>query len=133
MAEEIYAPIIDTQMTLQDALYQVVKISKGNNTLRAGFRQVCKSIIRKQSKVILLSKDYPDNLFKIVHGLAKQNEIPIIKIETNDELSKIAGFEKIKADETSKIGKCGCLSILDFVEDSEGKYFLENVLTEKAN
>ncbi|KAM0686761.1 40S ribosomal protein S12 [Conglomerata obtusa] len=131
MAEEIYAPIIDTQMTLSDAFAQTCRIAKVNETLKKGFRQVTKTILRKQAKVVVLAKDYPDNLSAIIIGLAKQKDIPIIRIDSATDIGKIVGFVKQRDGEIVKILKCGTFAITDFVNESEGKYFIENVLRDK--
>lgn len=133
MVEEIYAPIIPTDMTITDALRQVCKISHGSNKLRRGFRQVVKSLMRKEAKVVFVGKDYADNLMKIIIGLGKQADIPVIKIPSSEELGRIVGFEKIRDNVVYKVSKCGSASIVDFVEESEGKYFLENALRDKIN
>lgn len=133
MVQEIYAPIISTEMTLTDALRQVCKIAGGKRKLRRGFRQVGKSIMRKEAQVVLVGKDFPDNYMKIIVGLGKQADIPVIKIQSCEDLGRIVGFEKIRDNVVYKVPKCGTASIIDFVEESEGRYFLENALRDKIN
>lgn len=133
MAEPIYAPIISAEMTLSDALRQVCKISRGSNKLRRGFRQVTKSLMRKEARVVFVGSDLTDNLLKIIIGLGKQFNIPVIKIQSCEDLGRIVGFEKIRDSVVYKVSKCGTASIVDFVEESEGRYFLENALRDKIN
>lgn len=131
MAEEIYAPIISSEMTITDALRQVCKIARGNNTLKRGFAEVAKSILKQEAKVILLSNEMLANMSTIITALGKQYKVPIIKITTSVELGKIVGFEKKRDDEVVKVSKCGAAAIKDFVCESEGRYYVENVLRGK--
>ncbi|KAM0678214.1 hypothetical protein BDAP_001229 [Binucleata daphniae] len=131
MPEEIYAPVIDTEMTLTDAFTQTCRVAKVNEKLKKGFRQVTKSIIRKQSKVVVLAKDYPDNMSKIIVGLAKQKNIPVIKMESSIEIGKIVGFIKKQDEEVIKTTKCGCFSLDEFVGQTEANYYIENILSNK--
>lgn len=128
MAEEIYAPIISSEMTITDALRQVCKIARANDTLRRGFREVSKSIMREKAQVVLLSKGMIANMSQIIISLGKQHNIPIIQIENSVELGKIVGFEKVRDNEVVKVAKCGVAVIDDFVVPSEGRYYVENVL-----
>lgn len=128
MAEEIYAPIISSEMTISDALRQVSKIARGNNTLRRGFNEVTKSIMRERAQVVLLSNETLKTLADIIIALGKQHKIPIIKIESSIELGKIVGFEKVRDNEVVKTSKCGVAAIDDFVVASEGRYYVENIL-----
>ncbi|EJW05088.1 hypothetical protein EDEG_00801 [Edhazardia aedis USNM 41457] len=132
MADEIYAPIIDTQMTIEDALKQVCKISNGNKTIRKGFNQVTKAILRKQAQVVILANNYSDQMKGIIIGLCKKYEAPIIRVDTSEQLGSIVGFEKFKSNDVLKIGKCGCAAIIDFVYPSEGRYFIENALRDHS-
>ncbi|KAM0673460.1 40S ribosomal protein S12 [Gurleya vavrai] len=131
MSEEATAHIIETQMTLPDAFAQTCRIAKVHETLKKGFRQVTKTILRSQAKVIVLAKDYPSNLSAIIVGLAKQKDIPIVRMESCTDIGKIVGFLKLRDGEVIKTLKCGVFAITDFVVESEGKYFIENVLSEK--
>lgn len=131
MTEEIYAPVIDTEMTLNDAFTQTCRVAKVNETLKKGFRQVTKTIMRGQSKVVVLAKDYPENMSKIIIGLAKQKSVPVVKMDSATEVGKIVGLTKQKDGEVVKTMKCGCFSITEFIGQTEGRYFIENALSNK--
>ncbi|KRH93395.1 40S ribosomal protein S12, partial [Pseudoloma neurophilia] len=119
-------PIIDDSFTLEDALNQITKISSSRNKLKRGIKQCAKSLLRKQSKLLIVSEECNSKLKTILIGLAKQSETPVILFPSN--LSLLSQLSKTTISGQIKAPKCHALVIEDFVKKSEGRVFVEKMM-----
>lgn len=126
MAEEVYAPIIDTNLTLPLALAQVCSIARAHSLLRRGFRQVSSIIMREKAKFVLLAKDNDEKSSAIISALCRDREIPIIMVDDRKELGKTVGL--LSRSDSSRVCPCGVASVLDYGKNSEGKVVVINAL-----
>jgi ribosomal protein L7Ae-like RNA K-turn-binding protein len=119
---------MDVQLTLHDALHQVCRISGANDKLVKGFRQVTKRIMSKEAQLVLLSSACIETISERVVALAKMYSVPLIKVDTREDLGRLVGFEKFSGTESVKVSKCGVACITDYCGESEGKVFIMNAL-----
>ncbi|KAG0418676.1 40S ribosomal protein S12 [Dictyocoela roeselum] len=125
---EVYAPIINPEMTIEDALSQVCRVSLAENKLVRGARQTSKALLKNKAKVVLLANDMPKDYLTIITFLAKNSNVPVIKIDDSKALGELVGLKKVNIHNNFKIGKCGCACILDFVRNTEGRIMVEQML-----
>merc|ERR1711990_1150195 len=75
-----------------DALKQVLKNSRAVDGLVKGLNQVGKSLDRKDALLCILAKDCNDAKYlKLITALAKQNKIPLIEVDSRNDLGKWVG------------------------------------------
>lgn len=128
MTEEVYAPIINEDMTVTDALNQVCKISRAENKLLRGARQTSKALMRNKAKLVILSNDAQKEYKEIITFLAKKSNIPIIKVDDGKILAEIVGLKRVNVKDIEKMSKCCCACIVDYVRNSEGRIMIENMI-----
>ncbi|ELQ74657.1 40S ribosomal protein S12 [Trachipleistophora hominis] len=129
MTEQVYAPIIDDTFTLKDAITQTLKISSSNNKLKCGIRQVTKCLLRKNAKMIFISKEIDDKYRRIVVGLAKKCSVPVVVIESGDELADMAQLGRTTLADVKKMPKCSAVAVTDFVKCSVGRTYIEQMMS----
>ncbi|KAF7682611.1 40S ribosomal protein S12 [Astathelohania contejeani] len=133
MAEEIYAPIIDTEMTMKDALKRVFQIARSDNKCVRGTRQSCKKIMGGQAKLVLISKEVSSQISDVVMALTKKHSVPVITIESSEELGSIVGLARIRGGEVTKVTKCSVAVVMDYVRPSPERNFVLNALRDEKN
>lgn len=101
-------------------LKRVVQTSNANALLAKGLHEVCKALESKDKKdkpkfVVLSSNCTEDTYVKLVKGLAKNNEIPLITIDKGETLGEWLGICKYdKQKNVRKPRKCSSLAIKDY-------------------
>ncbi|EPR78740.1 40S ribosomal protein S12 [Spraguea lophii 42_110] len=125
---EIVVPMGSEELTLDQALYQVCRISNANNRMVKGIRQVSKKLLDSNLKLVLLSNEIDERSANIIISLAKKTNIPLIKVDDSITLGRYAGFEKRTISDEIKVAKCGCAGIVDYVQPSQGQVFLMNAI-----
>merc|ERR1711990_1398301 len=86
-----------------DALKQVLKNSRAVDGLVKGLNQVGKSLDRKDAQLCILAKDCDDPKYKkLITALAKQSNVPLIEVDSRDELGEWVGQCKYTKDKSGK-------------------------------
>ena len=118
---------------LMSALKTVIKKSMAVDGLVKGLSQVGKSLDRKDAQLCVLAKDCNDPKYKkLITALAKQNNVPLIEVDSRDELGEWVGQCKYdKKGEAKKIKGASSLVIKDYGEQSEALTFIEDYLTKQ--
>ena len=98
---------------LMKALQTVVKKSMACDGLVKGLNQVGKALDRKDALLCVLAKDCEDPKYKkLISALAKQNGVPLIEVDSRDELGKWVGQCKYdKKGEAKKVRGASSLAI----------------------
>ena len=135
MAEKFYPPMnemqdsmIETEMTLQEALTKVCKVSRTYCKLSKGAKETTKKILAGTMRFVMLTKDAEPRVEKLVTLLAKKKDIPIISIETRQELGRIVGVENVSS--TGKVRGKGysVAGIQDYCEQTSEAIFVQAAL-----
>ena len=110
-----------------DALKQVLKNSRAVEGLVKGLNQVGKSLDRKDCQLCVLATDCDDPKYKkLISALAKQNEIPLLEMESRQDLGEWLGQCKYDLDgKARKTRGCSSVAILDYGEQSSALEFLK--------
>lgn len=124
--ESAMAGVGEMAMSHEEAFAQMCDAAVGNGRLVKGLRQVTKSVLGNRAKLILMSQGIDENkMVQLVVGLAKQHGVPIVKLESHEDL---AGLVRIsKTDENGNIikkSRCAVATIEDFGKDTEGQRFI---------
>jgi small subunit ribosomal protein S12e len=129
MEEELaYAPAIESEMTLPEALMKVCRVSRTYCKLFKGARECVKKLQAGDAILVLLAKDSEPRVAELVKVYAMKRKVPIISIDTRAELAKIAGQEKINSNEKTKHKNCCVAIIQDFCEPTPERAFVESIL-----
>ena len=117
------------------ALKTVVKKSMAVDGLVKGLNQVGKSLDRKDAQLCILAKDCDDPKYKkLITALAKQSNVPLIEVDSRDELGEWLGQckytkEKGSDGEAKKVKGASSCVIKDYGETSEALTFIEDYIT----
>ena len=113
------------------ALKTVVKKSMAAEGLVKGLNQVGKALDRKDAHLCILATNCDDPKYKkLITALAKQNGVPLIEVDSRDELGEWVGQCKYdKKGEAKKIKGASSLVIKDYGEQSEALTFVEDYIT----
>ena len=97
-----------------------------------GLNQVGKALDRKDAYLCILAKDCDDPKYiKLITALAKQNKIPLIEVESRQELGQWLGQCKYdKEGVPRKIRGASSCAIKDYGETSDALSFLEQYIKE---
>ena len=97
-----------------------------------GLNQVGKALDRKDAYLCILAKDCDDPKYiKLITALAKQNKIPLIEVESRQELGQWLGQCKYdKEGVPRKVRGASSCAIKDYGETSDALSFLEQYIKE---
>jgi len=97
-----------------------------------GLNQVGKALDRKDCFLCLLATDCDDPKYKkLITALAKQSKIPLIEVDSREELGEWLGQCKYDLEGAArKIRGCSSVAIKDYGEQSEAFTFLEQHIKE---
>lgn len=129
--EDIYAPIIDSNLTLPLALESVCSIANSYSLLVKGFRQASSILMRQEAKFVLIAKDNDPRSTEVINAICVEKKVPVIMIDTRAELGKIVGLTS--GSEKLRVAPCGVAVLLDYGKNSEGKVIVSNAIRDIKN
>eukprot|EP00921_Rhytidocystis_pertsovi_P008085 GHVQ01013331.1.p1 GENE.GHVQ01013331.1~~GHVQ01013331.1.p1 ORF type:complete len:148 (+),score=37.47 GHVQ01013331.1:220-663(+) len=116
---------------VKDLLTAVKRVLK--NSLRAdgvvrGLHQVAKALDGKKAQVCFLAESCSEPTYKkLVQGLCKEHDIPLIEVPDSKELGQWSGLCKIDREgQPRKVVGASCVAVVDWGEESEALNFLNN-------
>lgn len=97
-----------------------------------GLNQVGKALDRKDAHICILAEDCDDPKYKkLISALAKQNKIPLIEVDSRQELGQWLGQCKYDMDGNPKKTRgASSVAILDYGEQSDALAYLEKYIKE---
>ena len=97
-----------------------------------GLNEVCKCLDRKEALLCVLADDCNDPKYKkLVTALAKANSIPLITVESRDNLGEWLGHCKYdKTGEARKVKGTSSIAIKNYGEETEALSFVLNHIKE---
>jgi len=97
-----------------------------------GLNQVGKALDRKDAFVCILAENCEYAQYKkTISCLAKQNKIPLIEVDSRNELGEWLGQCKYDMEGVArKVTGCSSVAIKDYGENSEALTFLEKYIKE---
>merc|ERR1712100_553121 len=119
---------------LEDAIKTVIKNSRAVDGLVKGLNQVGKSLDRKEPYLCILAEDCDDSKYKkLIECLAKQQAIPLIKVDSRMDLGEWLGQAKYDLEGNArKVKGCSSVAILDYGAESTHLDYLETHIKENG-
>merc|ERR1712060_505084 len=119
---------------IKDAIKSVIKKSQANDGLVKGLNEVCKCLDRKQAILCVLAEDCNDPKYKkLVDALAKASNVPLIEVESRDELGEWLGHCKYDIEgKARRVKGTSSVAIRNYGEETEALTFVLNYIKEKG-
>ena len=119
---------MENEKNLITSLKVVIKKSMAVDGLVKGLNQVGKALDRKDAHLVILAKDCNDPKYtKLITALAKQSKVPLIEVDSRNDLGKWVGqCQYDKTGEARKVKGASSVVIKDWGESSEELTFVEN-------
>ncbi|KAL6122698.1 hypothetical protein NUSPORA_00227 [Nucleospora cyclopteri] len=107
-------------LNIKMCLEKVLSISYNHVQAALGAKEVVKTLIREQQmEFVIITKDLSKKYQDIILHYCKEKNVPIIYLETREELGSIF---------PCKVKKAGAAGVKDFIRESEEKNFILNTL-----
>ena len=118
--------------TINAAIKNVILKSMAVDGLVKGLNQVGKALDRKDAYLCILAKDCDDPKYKkLITALAKQNKVPLIEVDSRQDLGLWLGQCKYDKDGVPRKTKgASSCAIKDYGETSDALSFLEQYIKE---
>lgn len=121
--------------TINDALRSVIKKAQANNGLVKGLNEVCKALDKNGQNgtmLVVMASNCDDAKYqKTVTALAKRASVPLLEVETREELGEWLGHCKYDAEGNAvKVKGTSSLAITDYGEETVALAFLLKHLKE---
>jgi small subunit ribosomal protein S12e len=118
-AEAEAAPEPPKEMTVFDALKEVLKTALVHDGLARGLHEAAKALDKRQAHLCVLAKNCDNKDYsKLVEALCAHHQINLMKVEDKLTLGEWAGLCKIdKEGQARKIVGCSCVVVKDYGEE----------------
>ncbi|KAI8059290.1 50S ribosomal protein L30e-like protein [Gongronella butleri] len=118
---EVIAEAPKGQMTVEEALQEVLRRALVHDGLARGLKQAVKALDRRQAHLAVLNEGCTEGEYvKLVEALCAEHNINLIKVSDAKQLGEWVGLCKIDRDGTArKVVGCSCVAVTDFGEESE--------------
>ena len=121
IVEETAAAEVEVEeMSVLDALKEVLKKALIHDGLKKGLHECAKALDRRSARLCCLAKDCENEEYKkLIRALCNEGEVSLIMVETGRELGAWCGLAKLDADgEVKKAVRCSCAVITEFGEET---------------
>jgi len=139
MAEEeieVAEPVVveEAQMSVLDALKEVLKKALIHDGLRKGLHECAKALDRRSARLCCLSKDCENEEYKkLIRALCAEGDVPIIMVDHGKDLGAWCGLAKINSEGgIKKAVRTSVVVITDFGEESRALTVLLDYLQNQA-
>jgi small subunit ribosomal protein S12e len=125
---EVEAEEEEKEMDIHTAISGVLKQSSFVNGLCRGLNESAKAIDQGKAKITFLAKDCDEaNYKKLINGLCREKNIPIIEVDSRVDLGQWAGLCKYDVDGNARGAcKCSCVVVTKIDEAWESYRHLSN-------
>ena len=133
--EEAPAAEVEVQeMSVLDALKDVLKRALIHGGLKRGLREVAKALDSRTAKLCCLAKDCDNPEYtKLVRALCEEGGVNLVMVDTGKQLGEWCGLCKIDEEgEATKVVRCSCAVITEFGEESQALNVLLEFLKDQA-
>ncbi|CAM9112392.1 unnamed protein product [Hapterophycus canaliculatus] len=120
--EETSSPEVEVkEISVLDALKEVLKKALIFDGLRRGLHECAKVLDRGSARLCCLAKDCDNPEYtQLVRALCDEGNVHLIMVDTRQELGQWAGLCKIGAEgEATKIVPCSCAVVTDYGEQTQ--------------
>mmetsp|Transcript_39398 Transcript_39398/g.55445 ORF Transcript_39398/g.55445 Transcript_39398/m.55445 type:complete len:146 (-) Transcript_39398:40-477(-) len=134
--EEVAAPVEEeVEMSVLDALKEVLKKAMVHDGLRKGLHECAKALDRRSARLCCLAKDCENDEYKkLIRALCTEGEVHVVMIDNGKHLGAWCGLAKLDDDgEVKKAVRTSCAVITDFGEETRALTILLDYLQKQAD
>ena len=134
VATEVVAEVEVQEMSVLDALKEVLKKSLMHDGLRKGLHECAKALDKKTARLCCLSKSCDNEEYtKLIRALCTEGEVHLIMVDDGKELGAWCGLAKLDAEgEVRKAVRCSCAVVTDFGEETHALTVLLDFLKKQS-
>lgn len=111
---------VATQMSIEDALREVLKTSLFHDGLSRGLHEACKALDKGNALLCCLAKDCDQAEYtKLVKALCDHHGTKLIEVKSREALGEWTGLCRLSAEGVAtKVVKCSCAVVSDYGEET---------------
>ena len=136
MAEEVHNVVPNpnvsetVELSLGEALEEVIRIANTHNGLRKGLHECVKVIDRGVAQLCFLASDCDHDEYKaLVEALCREQAVPVVNVDTKEQLATWCGLASYDEEgNVRKTPKCSCAVITDYGYDSPAYQVVQSYL-----
>ena len=130
------APVVeDVEMSVLDALKEVLQKAMIHGGLKKGLHECAKALDRRSARLCCLAKDCENEEYKkLIKGLCAEGEVHVVMVEAGKDLGAWCGLAKLDDDgSVKKAVRTSCAVITDFGEETRALSVLLDYLQKQAD
>ena len=120
--EEEAAPaeVVDVEMSVLDALKDVLEKAMIHGGLKKGLHECAKALDRRTARLCCLAKDCENEEYKkLIKGLCAEGEVHVVMVNKGKDLGSWCGLAKLDDDgSVKKAVRTSCAVITEFGEET---------------
>jgi len=134
-AETEAVAVEEVQMSVLDALKEVLKKAKIHGGLKKGLHECAKALDIRSARLCCLAKDCENEEYKkLIRALCAEGEVHVLMVESGKELGAWCGLAKLEDDgSVKKAVRTSCAVITDFGEETRALSILLDYLQKQAS
>ena len=130
----VVAEVEVQEMSVLDALKEVLKKALIHDGLRKGLHECAKALDRRSARLCCLSKSCDNEEYtKLIRALCSEGEVHLIMVDDGKDLGAWCGMASLDEEgEVKKAVRCSCAVITDFGEETHALTVLLDYLKKQA-
>merc|ERR1739842_103692 len=118
----------EVQMSVLDALKDVLKKALIHDGLKKGLHECAKALDRRSARLCCLAKDCENEEYKkLIRALCAEGDVPIIMVDAGKDLGAFCGLAKLDEEgNVTKAVRTSCAVITEFGEESRALAVLKD-------
>jgi small subunit ribosomal protein S12e len=124
----------EVQMSVLDALKEVLKKALIHDGLKKGLHECAKALDQRSARLCCLAKDCENEEYKkLIRALCTEGEVSVVMVDSGKELGAWCGLAKLDDDgSVKKAVRTSCAVITDFGEETKALSVLLDYLQKQA-
>merc|ERR1719145_553159 len=132
---ETAAVVEEVEMSVLDALKEVLKKARVHGGLKKGLHECAKALDRRSARLCCLAKDCENEEYKkLIRALCAEGDVNVIMIDSGKDLGAWCGLAKLNEDgSVKKAVRTSCAVITDFGEETRALTVLLDYLKKQSD